>query len=99
MGRKYRKKCDKMEKRFYKLINDFISECEKRGMKTHFTDDSHTRTITIGIEKDGAAAALSYPKKIAYFEYDIADIEQGLSDMFQLFAKKYEEKNHGRKIL
>ena len=67
--------------------------------KTHFTDDSHARTIAIGIEKDGAAAALSYPKKIAYFEYDIADIEQGLSDMFQLFAKKYEEKNHGRKIL
>lgn len=99
MGRKYRKKCDKIEKRFYNAINDFISECEKRGIKTYFTDDSHERTIAIGIEKDGAAAALSYPKKIAYFEYDIADIEQGLSDMFQLFAKKYEEKNHGRKIL
>lgn len=33
-------------------------------------------------------------KKIAYFEYDIADIEQGLSDMFQLFEQKYEEKKH-----
>lgn len=94
----YEKSMERKE-RFYKLINDFISECKKKGIRTDFIDDPHARVITIGIEKDGAAAALSYPKKIAYFEYDIADIEQGLSDMFQLFAKKYEEKNHGRKIL
>lgn len=94
----YEKSMERKE-RFYKLINDFRSECEKRGIKTHFTDDSHTRTITIGIEKDGAAAALSYPKKIAYFEYDIADIEQGLSDTFQIFEQKYEEKKHDREIL
>nr|DAK01920.1 MAG TPA: hypothetical protein [Caudoviricetes sp.] len=88
----YEKSMERKE-RFYKLINDFISECEKKGIRTDFIDDPHARVITIGIKKDGAAAALSYPKKIAYFEYDIADIEQGLSDMFQLFAKKYEEKN------
>lgn len=89
----YEKSMERKE-RFYKLINDFISECEKRGIKTHFTDDSHTRTIMISIEKESAAAALSYPKKIAYFESDIADIEQGLSDMFQIFEQKYEEKKY-----
>lgn len=62
----YGKSMERKE-RFYKLINDFRSECEKRGIKTHFTDDSHTRTITIGIEKDGTAVALSYPKKNCVF--------------------------------
>lgn len=88
----YEKSMERKE-RFYKLINDFISECEKKGIRTDFIDDPHARVITIGIEKNGVAAALSYPKKIAYFEYDIADIEQGLSEMFQLFRQKYKEKN------
>ena len=99
MGRKYRKKCDKTEKRFYNAINDFISDCKKKEIETRFVDDEHAHLIFLVIKKDGAAVTLSYPKKLVYYEYDIADITQGFCDMMHMFAAQYEEKNNGRKIL
>lgn len=99
MGRKYRKKCDKMEKRFYNVINEFISDCKKKGIETRFVEDEHNRLIFLVIKKDGAAVTLSYPKKLVYYEYDIKDITQGLYDMMHIFEAQYEVKNNGRKIL
>lgn len=99
MGRKYRKKCDKMEKRFYNAINDFISDCKKKKIETRFVEDEHNRLIILGIKKDGAAVMLSYPKKLVYYEYDIEAITQGFCDMMHIFEAQYEVKNNGRKIL
>lgn len=99
MGRKYRKKCDETEKRFYNVINDFISDCKKKEIKTRFVEDEHNHLIFLVIEKDSAAVTLSYPKKLVYYEYDIEAITQGLCEMMHIFEAQYEEKNNGRKIL
>lgn len=99
MGRKYRKKCDKTEKRFYNAINDFILDCKKKEIETRFVEDEHNRLIFLVIKKDGAAVTLSYPKKIVYYEYDIEAITKGLYDMMHIFEAQYEVKNNGRKIL
>ena len=98
MGRKYRKKCDKTEKRFYNAINDFISDCKKKEIETRFVDDEHAHLIFLVIKKDGAAVTLSYPKKLVYYEYDIENIKQDFCDMMHMFEAQYEEKNNGRKI-
>nr|DAP97853.1 MAG TPA: hypothetical protein [Caudoviricetes sp.] len=99
MGRKYRKKCDKTEKRFYNAINDFISDCKKKEIETRFVDSELNHLIFLVIEKDGAAVTLSYPKKLVYYEYDIENIKQDFCDMMHMFEAQYEEKNNGRKIL
>lgn len=94
----YEKSMERKE-RFYNVINDFISDCKKKEIKTRFVEDEHNHLIFLVIEKDSAAVTLSYPKKLVYYEYDIEAITQGLCEMMHIFEAQYEVKNHGRKIL